>query len=154
MRRRALPIAVAALLALAALVALEVMRPGVPATRAEQAEQLAAELRCPDCQSLSVAESQTAAAAAIRAQIVELLEAGASAQEVRDHFVARYGEWILLSPVAPIAWWLPIVVLLAGVGLFAWWLRRPPREQEASGTPPPSDSATRRVRDEVEQLDA
>ncbi|MEX1073048.1 MAG: cytochrome c-type biogenesis protein CcmH [Chloroflexota bacterium] len=149
-----LPIAVAALLALAALVTLELVRPEVPVTQAEQADRIAAELRCPDCQSLSVAESQTAAAAAIRAQIVELLEAGASAQEVRDHFVTRYGEWILLTPVAPIAWWLPFAALLAGIALFAWWLRRSVPGEERPPRPPPDDATIRRVHDEVEQLDA
>jgi cytochrome c-type biogenesis protein CcmH len=154
MRRQVLPIAVAALLALAALVALELLRPGVAPTLGEQADRIAAELRCPDCQSLSVAESQTAAAAAIRAQIAELLESGASAQEVRAHFVARYGEWILLNPVAPIAWWLPFAALLAGVVLLAWWLRRRPTGEPMPGPQPPGDATMRRVRDEVEQLDA
>ena len=149
-----LPIAAAALLALAALVSLELLRPAVPLTQAEQADRIAAELRCPDCQSLSVAESQTVAAAAIRAQIVELLEAGATEQEVRDHFVTRYGEWILLNPVAPIAWWLPFAALLAGIALLAWWLRRPRPADASPVAPVPGDAATRRVRDEVEQLDA
>ena len=43
----------------------EALAPPAPLTRAEQAVQIAGELRCPDCQALSVAESQTAAAAAI-----------------------------------------------------------------------------------------
>ena len=154
MRRMALPLAIAALLALGALVTLELLRPGAPATRAEQARQIAAELRCPDCQSLSVAESQTAAAAAIRAQVVELLAAGRSPDEVRRHFVERYGEWILLAPVAPIAWWLPVVVVAVGVGLLAAWLRAGRREEAAPVPPPSSEVALRRVRDEVEQLDA
>ena len=154
MRRLALPIAVAALLALGALVALEALRPGVPLTRAEQAQQIGAELRCPDCQSLSVAESQTAAAAAIRAQIVELLAAGRSPEEVRRHFVERYGEWILLVPVAPIAWWLPVAAVLAGIGLLAAWLMRGRSAEPSGAASSPSEAARRRVRDEVEQLDA
>jgi len=154
MRRMALPVAAAALLALAGLVAVEWLRPAAPATRAEQARQIAAELRCPDCQSLSVAESQTAAAAAIRTQIVELLAAGRTPDEVRAHFVARYGEWILLAPAAPIAWWLPVVALLAGISLLAAWLWRG-RRRASVAVPEPGDAASRaRVRDEVERLDA
>lgn len=154
MRRLALPLALAALLALTALVVLEVLRPAAPLTAAEQAHQIAGELRCPDCQSLSVAESQTAAAAAIRGQIVELLAAGQTPEQVRRHFVARYGEWILLSPTSPWAWWLPPAAILVGTGLLAWWLGR-----GRSGTPPlsaapPSGGSRDRIRDEVEQLDA
>lgn len=154
MRRLALPIAVAALLALGALVALEALRPDAPLTAAEQAQRIAAELRCPDCQSLSVAESQTAAAAAIRTQIVELLAAGRSPDQVRRHFVERYGEWILLEPTAPIAWWLPVVALLAGIGLLAAWLLRGGRAESEAVPAPSSEAARRQVRDEVEQLDA
>jgi cytochrome c-type biogenesis protein CcmH/NrfF len=152
-RRLALPVAVAALLALGALVVLEVVRPMAPLTAAQQAHQIAAELRCPDCQSLSVAESETAAAAAIRTQIVDLLAAGQTPEQVRRHFVERYGEWILLEPTSPVAWWLPAAAILFGIGLLAWWLRRG-RSTVAAVVPPASDGTRSRIRDEVEQLDA
>ena len=76
--------AVAALLALGGLVVIELLRPAAAPTPAEQARQIAAELRCPDCQALSVAESETAAAADIRRQIVEQLAAGRTPAQVRD----------------------------------------------------------------------
>jgi len=148
------PMAMAALVALGALVALEALRPQAELTIAGQAEQITAELRCPDCQSLSVAESQTAAAGAIRAQVVELLAAGRTPDEVRRHFVDRYGEWILLKPVAPIAWWLPVVVVAAGIGLLAAWLLAGRRRAPEAVPTPPGDAARRQIRDEVEQLDA
>ncbi len=153
MRRVALPIAVAAMLALGGLALVEVLRPAPGLTRTEQTAQIAAGLRCPDCQSLSVAESQTAAAAAIRGQIVELLEAGKTSEQVRQHFVDRYGEWILLSPSSPLAWLLPFAVLLCGIGLFAWWLYRG-RSTSTPALPAASDGVRERIRDEVEQLDA
>lgn len=152
MRRLALPIAMAALLALGALVLVEALGPDPALTQAQQAAQIAADLRCPDCQSLSVAESQTAAAAAIRRQIAELMVAGQSADQVRQHFVERYGEWILLSPSSPLAWLLPLAAVLFGTGMLGWWLRR-----GRSGAVPtqPTDNRVRdRLRDEVEQLDA
>jgi cytochrome c-type biogenesis protein CcmH len=153
MRKVALPIAVAALLALGGLVVLELVRPAVVPTRAEQARQVAAELRCPDCQSLSVAESQTAAAAAIRRQIVEQLAAGQRPEQVRAYFVARYGEWILLAPASPFAWWIPAVGILVGVGVFAWWWRSG-RMTVASAVPAPGPGVREQIRDEVERLDA
>jgi cytochrome c-type biogenesis protein CcmH len=149
----ALPVALAALLALAALVALEALGPAAPSTRAEQARQIAADLRCPDCLGLSVAESQTAAAVAIRRQIVDLLSAGQTPNQVRDYFVARYGEWILLRPTSPLAWWLPPAVVLLGAGLLGWWLwRARPAAEPRPASPAPG--MRDRIRDEVEKLDA
>jgi cytochrome c-type biogenesis protein CcmH len=152
-RRFALPIAMAALLALGALILFDALGAAPPLTQAEQAAQIAAELRCPDCQSLSVAESQTAAAAAIRRQIVALLEAGQTPEQVRRHFVQRYGEWILLSPGSPLVWLLPAAAVLLGIGLLGWWLRRG-RSGRVPSERPPSDAIRDRIRDEVEQLDA
>ncbi len=153
MRRLALPVALAAVLALAALVVAEMVRPAAAPTRTEQARQIAAELRCPDCQALSVAESQTAAAAAIRRQIVEQLAAGQTPAQVRAYFVTRYGEWILLAPTSPFAWWIPPAAIVVGIGAFAWWLRRG-RTVVAPVAPPLSQGAHDHIRDEVEQLDA
>ena len=152
MRRLALPIAMAALLALGGLVVLELVRPAAPPTQAEQARRIAAELRCPDCQALSVAESETAAAAAIRRQIVEQLAAGQPPDQIRAYFVARYGEWILLAPPSPFAWLIPAAALVVGIGVLAWWLRRG-QSPVAPVTPAPQEVRDR-IRDEVEQLDA
>ena len=153
MRRLALPIAMAALLALAALVLVDALGPVAQPTQAEQAAEIAGELRCPDCQSLSVADSQTAAATAIRREITSLLEAGQSPEQVRQHFVDRYGEWILVEPRSALVWLLPAAAVLLGTGLLAWWLRR------GRSAPPPTalpagDPIRDRIRDELEQLDA
>lgn len=153
MRRLALPVAMAALLALGALVLVEALNPAAPLTQAEQAARIAAELRCPDCQALSVAESQTAAAAAIRREIVALLEAGQTPAQVRQHFVDRYGEWILQAPRTPLVWLPPAAAVLLGIGVLAWWLRRGrslPVAPAASG----GDAVRDRIRDELERLDA
>ena len=155
MRRWLTPLAVVALAALAAAILVAVTRPAAPIERAAQVRQLAAELRCPDCQSLSVAESRTAAADAIRREIDEMLAAGRTPDEVRAHFVARYGEWILLQPLNPLVWLLPIGAGLAGIAVFGWWLRGSRRR---SGTPPgavaPASEEDRRlIRDELETLD-
>ena len=153
MRRLALPIAMAALLALAALVLVDALGPVAQLTPAEQAAQIAGELRCPDCQSLSVAESQTAAAAAIRREITSLLEAGESPEQVRQHFVDRYGEWILVEPRSALVWLLPAAAVVLGTGLLAWWLRRG-RSVPRPAVAPASDPIRDRIREELERLDA
>lgn len=82
---------------------------------------IAAELRCPVCQNLSVQDSPSDVAASFRARIRELVLAGRSDREIEDFFVARYGEWILLSPprrgIALAVWLVPALVI--GAGLFA-----------------------------------
>ena len=155
-----MPLAWLGVVGLALVVLLAVAQPAPPATRLEQARTLAAELRCPDCESLSVAESRTAAAAAIRAEIDQQLAAGRSPSDIRASFVARYGEWILLQPTNPLIWIMPVMALLVGVALFGWWLlgRRPrPEPSEAPAAAPllPSGGSAerQRIRDEAELLD-
>ena len=153
MRRLLLPVAVAALLALGGLVVIELLRPAVAPTRAEQARLIAAELRCPDCQALSVAESETASAANIRREIAEQLAVGRTPEEVRAFFVARYGEWILLAPTSPFAWWIPVVAVVAGIGIFAWWWPGG-RASPAHAVEVPAPGVREQIREEVERLDA
>ena len=60
--------------------------------------QLTHELRCMQCQSEALADSQVGLAAELRLQVRELLLAGQSDEQIRDHMVARYGEFILFRP--------------------------------------------------------
>lgn len=153
MNRVALPAAGLAAVALVVVLGSLLLAGTAPLTRDEQAAQLAAELRCPDCQSLSVAESRTTAAVAIRTEIDEQLAAGRSMDQVRAHFVDRYGQWILLAPSSPLPWLVPLLGLLVGIGLLTAWLRsRPPVAVEPADDP--SDAERQRVRDEAEALDA
>jgi cytochrome c-type biogenesis protein CcmH len=153
MRPLILPLAVGLAIGLVAVVAVLIATGAASRTPAERAAGLAAELRCPDCQGLSVADSPTRSAQEMRRQIDELVAGGASDDEVRAHFTARYGEWIRLAPSSPALWLVPFVVLAAGiVALLAWLGRRAPRP----GTPVtgPTDEERRRLHDEAEALDA
>jgi cytochrome c-type biogenesis protein CcmH len=115
-----------ALVVLAAVVVAGLAQ-GRPAPR-DRAEALAARLRCPDCQSISVAESDSQTARAIRAEIGRLVAAGRSDQQVLDYFVARYGRWVLLDPpprgATLLLWVLPVAALAAGVGVLVGYRRR------------------------------
>lgn len=99
--------------------------PSPPPTAEEQARAVSAELRCPDCAGLSAADSPTQAAAEIRRQVDEMLAAGLSPDQVKASFVARYGDWILLTPPGPAPWLIPLAATGVGAVILAWWLLRP-----------------------------
>lgn len=154
MRVWAGPVGIGLVLAVAALAAVLASVSATPASPTERAETLARELRCPDCQGLSVADSPTRSAQEMRRQIDELVEAGASDAEVREHFTARYGEWIRLAPSAPALWVIPFIVVIGGVGLLAARLRGSRTGQLPKTESPLDVEQRRRLRDEVEALDA
>lgn len=144
MSRIVLAITAAGLLALFGVVLL--------APQPSGADEIAAGLRCPDCQSLSVADSRTPSAIEIRRQIDALIAEGRSPDEVRQHFVDRYGEWILLAPRSMLVWSLPFAAVLLGIGaLLAWLLCGRPQFDPRS---PVTAGERQRIRDEVEALDA
>jgi len=82
----------------------------------ERARAIEAQLRCPTCQGLSIADSPATSAAQMRSLVREQLADGRSDEEVRAFFVARYGRWILLDPPPSgpdLALWLAPVAILA-----------------------------------------
>lgn len=112
---------VAGLLALAAAVAVAAMpRPETPPQRVGR---LAAELRCPVCQGLAVADSPSDSARAMRALVEQRVTEGRSDDEIRDEFRRSYGDWVILSPpladARGLVWLLPVVAILLGAAL-AW----------------------------------
>lgn len=98
-----------------------------PPTGAERAHDLDAELRCPVCQGLSVADSPSSTAKAIADDVFRRVDAGQSDEQIRQYYVGRYGPGILLAPSgAPgvLASGLPILfATLAAAGLFLALLR-------------------------------
>ena len=87
-----------------------------------RARALSAGLRCPVCQNESIDESNATLAADLRVLLRERLVAGDTDEEAVDYLVARYGEFILLTPTrdgANLILWLagPVMLLFAlGVG--------------------------------------
>ena len=93
----------------------------------DQTRAIATELRCVVCQNLSVADSPSEMAQQMRAIVREQLQAGKSPDQIKDFFVSKYGEWVLLKPrttgFSAMLWFLPYVVLTLGV-IAALWLVR------------------------------
>jgi cytochrome c-type biogenesis protein CcmH len=94
----------------------------------EQTQNIAKELRCVVCQNLSVADSPSEMAQQMRGVVREQLQAGKTPQEIKDFFVSKYGEWVLLTPKTQgfslLVWLLPFLVLVLGLALGLWLVRR------------------------------
>ncbi len=119
---------------------------------------VAAQLRCVVCQSLSVADSPSETASQMRGIIRERLAAGESPAEVRAYFVEKYGEWILLAPPKSgfnlLVWVVPFAGLGLGLVLVAVVLRRWTRKIPP-GAPAGVDPALReRIRREMSETES
>jgi cytochrome c-type biogenesis protein CcmH len=118
---------------------------------------VAAQLRCVVCQSLSVADSPSETANQMRGIIREHLAAGESPGQVRAYFVEKYGEWILLSPTKSgfnlLVWVVPFAGLGVGLVLVVVVLRRWSR-RGVPESPSAVDPAVReRIRREMSEMD-
>jgi cytochrome c-type biogenesis protein CcmH len=119
------------LVLVAAVVALGIVLlrgPERPLTLDERVQEVAAGLRCPVCQNLSVADSSSALAHEMREAIALDLRAGKSSEEIRQEFAASYGDWILLAPrrsgINLIAWGAPALLLVVGAAIAVARIRR------------------------------
>lgn len=105
-------------------------------TAEERVERISKEVRCPTCESQSVADSRAPASEAIRQEVRRRVDAGESDAAIRSFLVSRYGKEILLEPevkgVSALVWALPMLALaVALVGLamaFRRWGSRPRAE--------------------------
>ena len=82
--------------------------------------EVAALLRCPVCQGLSVADSPSEMAVNMKKQAGALLGRGYTQEQVLDSFERSYGQFVLLKPrfqgVNAMVWVLPFIAL--GIGIF------------------------------------
>jgi cytochrome c-type biogenesis protein CcmH len=144
------------------LLALALAAPAAAQTRppaggpSEQAvHDVAAQLRCVVCQNLSVADSPSEMATQMRGIVRDRLAAGESPAQVREYFVERYGEWILLAPRRRgfnlIVWGVPAVAVAIGLAITILLLRRWTRTGRAHLAGPAVDAAmSARIRREMD----
>jgi cytochrome c-type biogenesis protein CcmH len=103
-----------------------------------RARALSAGLRCMVCQNQSIDDSDAPLAHDLRVLLRERIAAGDTDAEVVDFLVARYGEFILLTPrfnVRTVLLWAAPVVLLVLGGAVAWGaMRRKPAVDPAAPT--------------------
>jgi cytochrome c-type biogenesis protein CcmH len=132
----------------------------------DETRRIAKQLRCPICESVSVADSPAELAVQMRGVIRSKLEAGHSEQQIVDYFVAAYGDSVLLEPprrgLGLLAWVGPLVALMAGALVLGvvlrGWVRRggaalaEPVERRAAGAAEEVDEHARRVRAELDAI--
>ncbi len=84
----------------------------------QRARKLSTGLRCLVCQNQSIDDSNAPLAKDLRVLVREKLVEGYSDQQILDHLVDRYGEFVLLKPrfggQTMLLWLLPGIIL--GVG--------------------------------------
>ncbi len=105
---------------------------------------IASQLRCPVCQGLSVADSPSESAVAIKREVERLAAQGYTEAQCLLYFEASYGEFIRLEPKAEglnlLVWAGPGALLVFGLGVIAW-MRLGNRKPPAPRTLPPVDPA-------------
>jgi cytochrome c-type biogenesis protein CcmH len=107
----------------------------------EQTRAISAELRCVVCQNLSVADSPSDMAQQMRAIVREQVAAGKTPEEIKDYFVSKYGEWVLLAPTTKgfslFVWIAPFIALIGGLIVGVFVLRGWTKKKSSA----PADSA-------------
>lgn len=131
--------------------------PGATKVDEQTVRDVAIQLRCVVCQTVSVADSPSETANQMRAIIRERLAAGDNPEQVLAYFVEKYGDWILLSPPKSgftlLVWVVPFVGLGIGLVLVALTVRRWSRTPQAAA-PSQLDPAVReRIRREMSKMD-
>ena len=127
-------------LVLGVALAVGASRPGAAPTPAQRASTLDAQLRCPSCEDVSVADSSAAAAVAIRGIVERRIADGQSDARIEAFLVSRYGQDILLRPPASggtgAVWIAPLVVAAVALSIaavFLWRRRRAQPEDVSAG---------------------
>jgi cytochrome c-type biogenesis protein CcmH len=132
--------------------------PSGPTVTEDQVREVAANLRCVVCQSLSVADSPSETANQMRAIVRERLAAGETPEQVTAYFVEKYGTWILLAPPRHgfnlLVWVVPFAALALGLVLAGLAMRRWSRRSAAMAPAAVDDATRERIRREMAELDS
>lgn len=117
-------------------------------------EELTDRMRCPVCQGLSIADSGTMIALAMKEEVRQFLAAGYTEEQILLYFEASYGEFIRLEPKPTgfnlLVWIAPVAVLLLGAVVVIFRLRSRPVDRAAEiETPRQEDDDLEAYRERV-----
>ena len=120
----------------------------------QRTQDVAALLRCPVCQGMSIADSPSTVALDMKHQVRDMLAKGYTQEQILAYFERSYGQFVLLKPkfqgVAALVWLLPMAALIFGaivvVAKAKQLEKRPEKAAEAA-----DDPYLARVREMVEK---
>lgn len=114
------------------------------AAQEQRFRALTAELRCVMCQNQSLADSNAGIAVDLRREVLDLMNAGRSDDEIKAFLTERYGDFVLYNPpIKPstwLLWFTPFGILFGGGIVIAVILRR--RGKQLANSSVRSDAPT------------
>lgn len=125
----------------------------------QRVREIAKTLRCTVCQTETLWESGAPLAHQMREAIRTRVRQGRTAEEIRDYFHGRYGDYIMMAPPKEgrnwLIWTAPFLLLMGG-GAFLWrevtrWVTRTP-EHQADAPPPLDEESRHRIERELQQM--
>ncbi len=91
-------------------------------------QDMIAQLRCLVCQNQNLADSNAELAKDLRERTFEMINAGASDEDIVDFMIARYGDFVLYKPPfrlrTSLLWGGPFAILLIALVVFFFTVRR------------------------------
>ncbi|GIT56760.1 MAG: hypothetical protein Ct9H300mP18_01890 [Candidatus Neomarinimicrobiota bacterium] len=92
---------------------------GYQSSLEERLYKLNRELMCPVCEGLTLEQSQSGIAIEMREEIKKMIIQGMTDEEIKTHYVEKYGLNILVTPPASgfnlLMWIIPIIFGLFGI---------------------------------------
>jgi cytochrome c-type biogenesis protein CcmH len=112
----------AVLLGVALIVAFVIgAQPKSPSTITSRAHALEADIRCPSCEDISVATSESSSSIAVRKEIVRDLRMGQTTTQIEQQLVDQYGSNIVLRPptkgLISLVWFIPLLVAVVALSV-------------------------------------
>ena len=123
--------------------------------------RVAKNLYCPVCPNTPLDVCETKACEDWRAQIRDQLSEGWTDQQIIDYFVAQFGERVLAEPqrkgFTSLVWFLPLIVVLVGLGIvyeiLRNWRKQKPAPVAVVLTPAIPDELLRKIEREIREMD-
>ena len=94
----------------------------------QQYNRLIAELRCLVCQNQNLADSNAELAQDLRQEVYEMIQNGASDQEIINFMVTRYGDFVLYRPpfksTTAFLWIGPFIIFIVSFVILLMFIRK------------------------------
>jgi cytochrome c-type biogenesis protein CcmH len=154
--RTKLTILLLTVLASLLIVSVAYAQDGGPSTPSDNdVNRVAKQLYCPVCPNTPLDVCETKACEDWRAQIRDQLAEGWTDQQVIEYFVAQYGERVLAEPqrqgFTSLVWFLPLIVVLVGLGVVYEILRNWRTQKPALAADEPAPNIPEAVRQRIER---